>query len=65
MKSSVILYKTLVLPIIDYSVAAITNSIEKSLRSIESLERACLIHASKLLPQTDSNVLNLNKCHTN
>ena len=57
--TNVTLYKTLIRSVIDYSVAAVANINEKSLRDVISLERSCLINATRCFPQTDTNVLNL------
>ena len=53
------LYKTLIRSIIIYSIPATVNINEKSLREICTLERSCLIYATKSLPKIDSDVLNL------
>jgi hypothetical protein len=53
------LYQTLVRSIIDFSIPASVNISEKSLREISTLERSCLIYATKSLPKIDSDVLNL------
>ena len=56
---TITLYKTLVRQIIEHSIGAAANIKESSMQKIISLQRACLLYATKCLPQTDNGVLNM------
>ena len=58
-KTLVTLYKTLVRKIIDFSEPAISNITQKSLNNVITLERSCLVYATRLQHQVSSDVLSV------
>ena len=58
-KSLTCLYKTLVRSIVDFSEPAICNISRKSLNDVATLERSCLIYATKMRSRVSSDVLSV------